>query len=355
MTRVLVDLLFWTGTRGGMESYVRELYRRMPDVAPDLDLVGWASRELAESGADWFPGEVVDSGVAGSERIAWARGELTGVARHARRLRAEVVHSPANVGPWFGRTPVVLTVHDVLPFLHPEWVPGSHGLALRSLVAGAVRHARRIVTVSDASRRDIEAVLAPRARIDVVPLAGPDVSAPTDGPREPASFIAVANALPHKNLELLLELFSRPALADAHLTLYGSAGHGAIADAIRARSGGNVSVAGWVSDAELDAAYRRASALLLPTLFEGFGLPVLEALSRGCPVICSDLPVLREVAGDSASFVPVGDVEAWERAVAAHRTRSPAFGPLVERARGFDWARTAAATAGILREVATRS
>ena len=76
MTRVLVDLLFYTGTKGGMESYVREVYSRFAADDPDLEFVGWASTELAATDSSWFPGRVVDSGISGEDRVAWARGEV---------------------------------------------------------------------------------------------------------------------------------------------------------------------------------------------------------------------------------------------------------------------------------------
>ena len=99
MKRVLVDLLFFTGTKGGMESYVREVYSRLSPDDPELEYVGIASTELAAMDASWFPGRVVDSGVSGEDRVAWARGELFSLDRAARRHGADLLHCPANFGP----------------------------------------------------------------------------------------------------------------------------------------------------------------------------------------------------------------------------------------------------------------
>ena len=99
MSRVLVDLLFYTGTKGGMESYAREVYSRLSPDDPDLEYVGLASRELAATDTSWFPGRVVDSGISGEDRVAWARGELFSLGGAARRQEADLVHCPANFGP----------------------------------------------------------------------------------------------------------------------------------------------------------------------------------------------------------------------------------------------------------------
>ena len=155
MKRVLVDLLFFTGTKGGMESYVREVYSRLSPDDPDLEYVGFASSELAAADVSWFPGRVIDSGVSGEDRIAWARGELFSVARAARRHNADLVHCPANFGPWRSGVPVVLTIHDLLAFRHPEYVPGAYSGILRTMIRVAARAARRIITVSTATRDDL--------------------------------------------------------------------------------------------------------------------------------------------------------------------------------------------------------
>ena len=99
MKRVLVDLLFYTGTKGGMESYVREVYSRLSPDDPELEYVALASSELAATDTSWFPGRVVDSGISGEDRVAWARGELFSLGGAARRHGADLVHCPANFGP----------------------------------------------------------------------------------------------------------------------------------------------------------------------------------------------------------------------------------------------------------------
>jgi len=364
-TRVLVDLLFFTGRKGGMESYVREVYSRIEPDADGLEFVGLASSELAREGASWFPGEIVDSGISGEDRIAWARGELFSVARAAHRLRADLVHCPANLGPAWSWVPVVLTVHDLLPFRHPEYVPGAYSHILRTMIRVAARSARRVLTVSMASQGDIVRYLrVPASRVDVVPLAGQDADtspATASLPRLPRRLLAVGNRMPHKNFPLLLEALALfPADSRPHLVVTGSHGDDPLAPIV-ARLGLEpwVSLRGWLSAEQLDQLYAESSLIVFPTLFEGFGLPVLEAMSRGCPVVCSDIPVLHEVAGDAAVYVAPQDA-AGLAATISRLLDDPAelarlSGQGRERARTFSWARTARHTvASLQRALAER-
>ena len=234
MRRVLVDLLFYTGTKGGMESYAREVYSRLSPDDPDLEYVGLASRELAATDTSWFPGRVVDSGISGEDRVAWARGELFSLGGAARRHEADLVHCPANFGPWRSGVPVVLTVHDLLAFRHPEYVPGAYSRVLRWMIRVAARRASRILTVSRASRDDIVRYLGvPAERVVVTPLAGSrpggddaDAGAGAGAiERREASLLAVGNRMPHKGFETLLEALARiDADERPRLTITGSHG-----------------------------------------------------------------------------------------------------------------------------------
>ncbi|KQR52181.1 hypothetical protein ASF88_11470 [Leifsonia sp. Leaf336] len=360
--RILVDLLFLTGGKGGMESYVERLYGALPPH-PGLEFVGLASTESAARDLSWFPGEVIDSGVSGEDRVAWAIGELRAVPSWVRRTGADLVHSPANVGPARAPAPVVLTVHDVLPFLHPEWVPGRHGVALRWLVRRAARNAARVLTVSESSAEAIARTLRiPAERVVPIPLAGdPSAAQGLPVPTGRAMVLSIGNRMPHKNVEILLHALAlippdrRPRLAFTG---------GGEADPLRplaARLGleSDVDLLGWLSTDELDSAFAQASVVAFPTRFEGFGLPVLEAMSRGRAVICSDLPVLHEVGGGAAVYVDPDDVGAWARAIEAlandrsERDRLGALG--FAHAQDFSWERTAQLTLDVFQSVLERS
>lgn len=358
MRRVLVDLLFFTGTKGGMESYAREVYSRLSPDDPELEFVGYASSELAATDTSWFPGRVVDAGISGEDRVAWARGELFSVARAAERHGADLVHSPANFGPMRSSVPVVLTVHDLLAFRHPEYVPGAYSRILRTMIRLAARAATRVLTVSRASRDDIVAYLGvPADRVVVTPLAGSRVGvggAGADTVRREGELLAVGNRMPHKGFETLLEAL---ACIDAderpHLTITGSHGDDPLAATV-ARLGlaDSVTLRGWLGRDELDRLYAESTALVFPTRFEGFGLPPLEAMARGCPVIVSDLPVMHEVAADAAVYVDPRDPDDIARAIrsllAAPDERARRSQAGLARAAEFSWEATAAATRAAL-------
>ena len=352
MTRVLVDLLFYTGTKGGMESYARNLYRELGTVDSGLEFVGYASSELAAMDTSWFPGDVLDSGISGENRVSWARGELTAVPRAARRHGAALIHSPANIGPRRSAVPVVLTVHDLLPFRHPEWVPGPYAPVLRGLVRGAARSAARVVTVSRASGDDIERVLGvPRERVDVIPLAGGrHPVAPARIERSARLLLSVGNRMPHKNFDTLLEALAQiPERERPHLVITGGHGDDPLTPIVeRLGLADHVRLLGWVPDDKLERLYGEAGLVVFPTLFEGFGLPVLEAMAHGCPVLCSDLPVLREIGGGAAVYVDPASVTALAHSIRRLLADPAKLGELSElgreRAAGFTWTATAVGT-----------
>ncbi|MFE4469958.1 glycosyltransferase family 4 protein [Leifsonia sp. NPDC056824] len=356
MPRILVDLLFLTGGKGGMESYVRELYSAMPPG--DVEFAGLISREAEGLDLGWFPGELVRSGVSGENRVAWARGELTALSGWVRRTGAALVHSPANVGPLRAPVPVVLTVHDLLPFVHPEWVPGRYAGVLRWMIRRAARNAAEVVTVSEASRADIVRVLGvDPSRVTAIPLAGRATAQAATGSGARDIVLTVGNRMPHKNVETVFEAYARLApAARPRLVVTG----GAEGDPLRLLAGrlgiaGDVDFVGWVSEAELEALYARAALVVVPSRFEGFGLPVLEAMSRGAAVVCADIPPLREVAGDAAVFVPPTDTAQWAAAIArlweSPDQRAQRAEQGLNRAGGFSWERTSRRTLEVFQRV----
>lgn len=349
MTRLLVDLLFMDGRKGGMEQYARGLYGHFPESA--IELVGFASTELIARGAEWFSGELIASGVSGGNRRAWAQGEVLSVTAAARGVGAQLIHSPANFGPWWGRVPVVLTVHDLLPF-HAAY-SGGGGTVIRTLVRRAAAHATRILTDSNASHADITEYLRPRVEVDIVPLAGGSISASfSETPRGTNLLLALGNRLPHKNFGALLEAVALiPEQVRPRLVITGGGPDDPLRSVLtRLRLEPWVELAGWVTAEELEALYARATAVVVPTLFEGFGLPVLEGMARGCPVICSGLPVLREVGGAAATYFDPRDPRSIAVVIASTLTDPARLAECVrlgfDRSAGFSWARTAQLTLG---------
>ncbi|MGY1783138.1 glycosyltransferase family 4 protein [Geodermatophilus sp. SYSU D01036] len=364
-THVAVDLMHLTGQRGGTETYARELYRAMPAVAPDLRFTA-----LVNAGTDlpldWFPGDVRRIPVSGRNRIAWAVAESVVVGPVARRLGADVLHSPANFGPAVRVLPTVLTVHDLLSFRLPD-LAGPLGRPVGALSRRAARAATRVVTDSQASAADIaEFVGLGPDRVDVVPLAagrpaplGPDDRLPAAVPDTGRPLVlSTGNRLPHKDFPTLLRAWAElPAGGRPLLVVTGSQGDDPLRPLV-AELGleDDVVLLGWVARGELEALFARADLYVCPSLFEGFGLPVLEAMQRGCPVLASDIPVLREVGGEAARYVTPRDAGAFAAAVQglladpAQREGLAAAGR--ERAGRFSWETAARRTAESLRRAA---
>ena len=368
--KVGLDLLFLVpGETGGRETYARELVRGLAAERPDLDLFTFINRETAAARPGFWSdaAEVIEVASSGVARGSWALGELWKLPRAASGL--DVLHSVANFGPLHsarlrGRPARVLTVHDVLWRRLPEAVPTAMRLGTNVLVTAAARRAARVITVSHASAADIERELRlPAGRVVVVPngVTPPPTTppAPADvgqGPRPVA--LSVASDLPHKHLAALVEgLALVPADARPVLAF---AGHGTDTGALRARAtehgvSGDVRLLGAVDPERLEALYAAAALVVTATRFEGFGLPVLEAMARGVPVACSDLPVLREVAGDAAVWLDPADPPSIARAIAAaladaERLRTSGRA----QAHRFSWAPTARATAEVYEVAADR-
>lgn len=363
--RIAVDLVHFTGKKGGTETYARSLYAAIGRAHPEIDLVGLLNTELRDKPPAWFPGETVNLPVSGENRMAWALAENTLVPAAALRSRADVLHCPANFGPVLSRLPVVLTVHDLLGFRFPKLVGAGGARGVQALTRTSIRGARTLLTDSEASAADLREYLSvPPDRINVVPLAAEVRPAPVGGPTLTGGrpfVLATGNRLPHKNFETLLRaLAAIPAAERPQLLVTGSHGEDPLVPLVADLGlAGDVDLLGWVGADELDALYRAAAAYVLPSRFEGFGLPVLEAMARGCPVVCSDIPVLHEVGGDAALYADTRDAVALASAVRRLLADDALHGRLVsagiEQAGRFSWEQAAHATYEVLRRAAERA
>ena len=353
------------GEQGGMEVYARELLRALAAERPDLRLTSFVNREARAAGGEWDEaGDVVEVPVFARSRVQWVRGEQQLLPGLARRAGIDVLHSLASTAPVRGRFRRVVTIHDLLYRVVPDAHFGVLGLGMRVLIPTAAHRSHRVIVDSQSTRADVTRYLhVPERKIDVVALG---VGTTTAGTPEAQDVLRERHALgarrvalsvsakrPHKNLMRLLEALAaiplerRPVLVvPGYPTPYErelrerAAQLGVLAD---------LRLLDWVSGPELEGLYALADVFVFPSLYEGFGLPVLEAMRRGVPVACSDRSSLPEVAGTAALLFDPDDARAITAAIErvlgdrAEAARLRAAG--IEQAARFTWAATARATA----------
>lgn len=354
MPRVLLNLLYLDpGRTGGMEVVARAL---LPELAAALPR-GWELMLLmnqrgAESEGPWRDLEVRTVPVDVASRAAWVRAELFTAPREAKAVRADLLHSLGNTGPWTSSVPRSVTVNDLIHHRVPH-----PGLAVKSritgaFVAGGAKRAARVVVAATQTRDDlIDVAGVDPGRIDVIPYG---ISAPTYEPTPEAELrerlrlgdrpliLSPSARQPHKNLRRLIEAHALLEGPRPLLVLPGySTAHD---DSLRQRTRelgvqDDVRWLGWIEQGDLEGLYASSELLVFPSLYEGFGLPVLEAMARGLPVACSDRGSLAEIAGDAALiFDPEqpaaiaeavrtlhGDAALRERLVVAGRAQAARF------------------------------
>lgn len=335
----------------GIGTYIRGLITGLVEIEPALNLVAFVhpSREqlLPAKHALEIRHETSPN---------YSLREIWKLGRNVDGARLDLFHAPHYVVP-LTRTPLVVTIHDLI-HLDPR-VPHSHPLArpyARWMIARAVRESQAILTVSESVSGDI---------IRRFPHAAPKLHVTLNGidqrfrdgvrKRSPLSghrpyFLFVGNDKPHKNLDRLLDAFTnvRRATPGVELLLVGVNPEGR-------RFGEGVRPLGWVADDELPALYQHALALVAPSLQEGFGLPVAEAMASGVAVIVADIPALREIAGHAAMIVDpysstsIAGVMIEVMDNTSQRKRLIETG--LERSKQFDWTRSARETFEVYRSV----
>ncbi len=315
-----VDLLFLVpGQSGGRETYVRELLPALRVAEPSLELTTFVGREAAAAGggfwADVADRVVVLPRASAEARGRWALGELAMLPRAADRAGVDLLHCPANFAPWHGRCARVLTLHDVMWRRVPDAVPAAMRAATDVMVPRGARRADRVITGAESAKNDLVAELGlDPARIDVVPhgLGAPVV--PGDAARGRALAGAAATRRARSSSAWRPTCRTRTSVRSWRSSRRSRRGSARCSSSpvtgrtpggsTRSRrtlgAAGDLRTLGAVGQADLEDLYAAATLLATPTRFEGFGLPVLEAMARGVPVLCPDLPVLREVAGDAS-------------------------------------------------------
>jgi glycosyltransferase involved in cell wall biosynthesis len=312
--RVAIDVAPLVQTRAGTARWVEGLRR------------GLAARD----GVDVLPLTWGGPGRAAAvlRDVAWY---TVGLPRQARAAGADVLHCTIYRGPLRARVPVLVTVHDLAVLRHPEVFPAWTRVYGRTTLRPTLRAADRVVAVSEFSKREtVELAGVDPERIDVVPNAVDPVFRQDGAAAEGEYVLAVGTLEPRKNLARVVEATARAGVA---LRVVGARGWGGVG-----LEAGHVTWLGRVDDEELAELYRGARCLVYPSLYEGFGIPVAEALACGTPVVTSAGSVMAELAGAAAVLVDPLDVGSIAAGVEEADRRRDELVPLgLARARLLTW------------------
>ncbi len=344
----------------GIHGYISNLLRHLPQGAP----AAWQFTALVGAGVKaTFPGLHITRARIDTQaplrRILWEQTAQPGQLR-----QFDLYHALAFAAPLLLTTPMVVTVYDLSFLRFPARLSAARRLYLRTMTALTCARARRVLAISQSTADDLTALLGvPARKIDVTPLAydrdlfRPLPPAQIDAFRQrqnlPARFWLFLGTLePRKNLPLLLQAYASLGPSERlPLLLGGGLGWGAdtvFAAIERYGLGDSVKHIGFLPTADLPFWYNAAEAFIYPSVFEGFGLPVLEAMACGTPALTSAVSSLPEVAGEAGKCLTPTDLEAWTAALAQVAQdsdgRAAARAKGLRRAQLFSWARTAELT-----------
>jgi glycosyltransferase involved in cell wall biosynthesis len=355
MTRVLFDAHQLGRRQTGNETYVRELLRALRGER-ELDLVA-----AVEAGQR--PIGVLAPPVRIRRVPSNGPGRLAALTLLARQERVDLVHAMYFLPPGTGRR-TVLTVHDISFERFPEFFSRRALVRDRLLIRASARAASKVVTVSETSRRDLlELFGLPEDRVVAIPSGvNPRFQPSDDAPwapfagERPLRVLAVGTLQPRKNLLRLLDAVTVVAREiPVDLRVVGPDGHQAAAIRRRLAASVETEIVGWLDDDALAAEYRRADIFAYPSIYEGFGLPVVEAMACGTPVVTSTGGSLPEVAGDAALIVDPYDVAALAAAILQIARDRPGAEALrargLARAATFTWERSAALHAAVYQDL----
>lgn len=347
----------------GVSRYIWALLTYLPQVDQTVDYVGFLGhRSVSFQG--WEAHVSPWNTQRPLKRIAW---EQLVQPWRLRQERIDLVHAPVYVGPLLNPCPMIVTVHDLSFFRYPELFPASRRFYLQKMTAYTVTHAVKVLVDSRSTKDDLQQLLSvdPRKIEVIYPGVSQEMRPIDDGQKLqalrkhhqlPERFILFLGTLePRKNIVQLIEAYALLCQDDTfrhQLVIAG--GKGWYYDQIYARVqdlslADRIIFAGYVADQELPLWYNAAELFVYPSLYEGFGLPPLEAMACGTPTIVTDISSLPESVGEAGLLVRPGETEALAEAIRNLLQDEEAYQTLREaglhRARGFSWRNTARQTA----------
>lgn len=351
--RIGVNALYLIpGGVGGTETYLRCLVAAMEKAAAGHEILVFTNRETGALGARSLAQPV--RAQVRPWRILYEQSALPFVlARH----KADVLLNPGFTAPLAARIPQVTVFHDLQHMRHPEYFRWFDLPFWRLLLRASASRSTRLIAVSEATRQDLLHFYGREST--VIPHGVEEGFFAAAARREPADFLLCPSTThPHKNHERLLRVFARLRREHPRLRLVLTGVQGFSEDRVRSairelQLEDAVERRGWIPRAELLELYRRALGFVYPSLFEGFGMPVLEALAAGVPAACSAIEPLRSLAaGHALLFDPCDEqsmLNALRRLLAGEAPRTGA-----EYARQFTWGRAAALTLEVLEDAYRR-
>jgi glycosyltransferase involved in cell wall biosynthesis len=362
--RVGIDGRAFASPAAGVRRYIKGLSRALLALGDPLELIALGGLDPTSLPAGI--GHIAEPPHPPTN-LGWT---LVGLPRAARRAGVDVVHAPAYTAPFWSPAPVVLTIHDVSYERHPEWYPYRRDWARRAFYRQSARVASQILTVSQFSAGEITAAYGiPAERMTVTPLGVDDAFVAKDsrsrGPLPPGVrppyLLHVGDLHERRNLKMLTRavVAARGQLPFARLlslVLVGTdlgVGDGISAIAEKAGAPDAVIRLPSVNERRLRALYQDSVALAYPSFYEGFGLPLVEAMACGTPVLASNVASMPEVLGGAGVLIDPADEAAWTRAILQLLNDGDLRARLREaglrRACDFTWERTARLTLDVYR------
>lgn len=348
----------------GVSHYIQGLLNTLPQVDPDARYVAFLN-DPSSSFKGWRTARTHLPEAQPWRRILW---EQAAQPRLARRERLDLLHEPVYVGPLLAPCPIVVTIHDMSYFIYPELFQLAKRIYLQAMTQFTARHAAAIICDSESTRRDVLRILSvPGERVHTVhigvdpemqPLPRPAITEFRREHQLPLHFILFVGTLePRKNLPMLLEAFAwlcQHSQLPHQLFIGGGKGwyYQTIEDQVEKLGlSERVHFPGFIPQAELPLWYNSADLFVYPSLYEGFGLPPLEAMTCGVPVITSNISSLPEVVGEGGVMVDPHEPVSLAREMLhllSDPTASAELGMRgLAQARSFSWSNTARQTAAI--------
>lgn len=356
MRKVGINLLWMVpGEVGGSETYFARLLSGLAERSSELDYTLFALRSFADAHPDLARTfKTAYARVGGQSRALRVAAESSWLPLECRSRKIDLIHHAGGVVPFMSGARPVLTIHDLQYLYYPEYFTRTKLRYLKAMVPRSAHAAGLVLTPSEFTRRTVV------DRLGVDPdtvIVVPHGISPREG-KEPAReirgryelpgpfFLYPAITYPHKNHLVLIQAFAKVARVhpDVMLVLTGAKGSSEVRIGKEVKNLGiqdRVKRLGYLPARDLDALYHEAVALTFPSRFEGFGAPVLEAMSRGCPVIAADATALPEVVGEAGCLVSPDNADQWCEAMCElleepeQRTQYSKAG--LERARSFTW------------------